>query len=149
MDAALEYARSFAWLLALLSLSLVPVAAGRWARARCPRRQFAVIGVSAGAVASPFSLGLYGTFFIPLLGVVPGMIGLALAMLHGSPGFYLAIALGLVPRGVVVEGIRHVYVEAFNGLIWGTLYGIVGILLDRWRAAPSNPALQPTRFAGG
>jgi len=149
MAAALEYARSAGWLVAHLALALVPIGAGRWARVRCPRRQFAVVGVAAGAVASPFSLGLYGTFFIPLLGFIPGMLGLALAMLHGSPGFYLAIALGLLPRGVVVHGIQDVYVETLNGTIWGVVYGMVGALVDRWRAAPSNPALQPTGFAGG
>ena len=149
MAAAVEYAHYFGWLIALLSLSLVPVAAGRWAGARCPRRKFAVIGVSAGAVASPFSLGLYLTFFIPLLGFVPGMLGLALSMLHGPPGFYLAIALGLVPASTVVERSSHVYVQGLNGLIWGTVYGLVGVLVDRWRAAPSKPALQPTGLAGG
>ena len=149
MAAALEYMRFAGWLVALLSLGVVPVAANRWARLRWSRRRFTVIGISAGAVASPFSMGLYGTFSIPLLGFGSGMIGLALTMLHGSPGFYLAIALGFVPRGEVVHGIQHVYIDAINALIWGTVYGIVGALVDRWRAAPSNPALQPTGFASG
>jgi len=149
MAAALEYARFAGSLLALLSLGLIPVGVSRWARVACPRRHYTIVGICVGAVADPFSLGLYATFFIPLVGFVPGMIGLGFAMLHGSPGFYLATTLGLLPVGVVVHGIQHSYLAVLNGLIWGALYRIVGALVDRWRAAPSSPRMQPTGLVGG
>jgi F0F1-type ATP synthase assembly protein I len=45
------------------------------------------------------------------------------------------VLLGLVPRGEVVSGIGHIYVELFNGILWGVVYGSLGFLVDRFRGA--------------
>src|SRR5437870_1755101 len=106
MASAAEWLRFIGTILAFLSLGLVPIAAGRWARRRCPRWRHMVIGIGAGAVAAPFSMGMYLTFGIPFLGFVPGMIGLILVMIHGAPGFHLATALVLRAPFVVVYWIE-------------------------------------------
>jgi hypothetical protein len=60
------------------------------------------------------------------------MIGLALSMFHGAPGFHLVHSLNLIPLGVV-EGFARFIVELANGLIWAATYGTLGWLIDRAR----------------
>lgn len=120
-------------LLLLLLLAAVPIIAYRIARTQHPSCTFLLTGIALGLVISPLSLGLYATFFIPYIGLVPGMIGLALTMFHGSPGFHLAQSLGIIPLGVV-EGIGHFYIEVINGLIWAVAYGCLGWIADWFRA---------------
>jgi hypothetical protein len=103
-----------------------------------PQFSATATGVGLGLVVSPVSFGLYATYFLgpsSILGavsLVTGMIGLASAMFHGPPGFYIARSLGLVPAGVV-EGVSHVYVEMANALVWAVVYGVLGWVIDRVR----------------
>lgn len=127
-------------LLALLLLAAVPFVFWRYARSHVPRHVWLVTGVAIGAIISPLSLGLYSTFFLGPLGLPTGMLGLVSTLFHGAPGFHVAQWLGLVPYEVVT-GLSHVYVELLNGVIWGTLYGLLGFLIDRLllRARPRTP----------
>ncbi len=52
-----------------------------------------ITGVSWGMVASPFCLGLYSLSYIPVIGLI-GFLGLALSLLHGTPGFEIATLMG-------------------------------------------------------
>jgi len=122
-------------LLALLLLAIVPVAAWHLARVHVPSHVYLITGVAFGLVISPLSLGLYSTYFISPFGFPTGMLGLVSVMFHGAPGFHASVLLGLVPRGEVVSGIGHIYVELFNGILWGVVYGSLGFLVDRFRGA--------------
>jgi hypothetical protein len=145
MRTYLDYSYVFDRLVALLWFGLVPVVAGGWAHLRWPRRQSTVVGVSTGAVAFPFSLGLYATLLIyPVTGLAGLLVSAALMMLHAWPGLYFGIALGLFPKGVMLHGVQHVYLGTMNAVIWGAVYGTVGAHLDRRRTTPSNPRLQRT-----
>ena len=126
--------RHLAVLLLLLLLGLIPVAAYRYAKRRHPNHLFLISGVALGSIASPFSLGLYATFFIPYVGLVPGMLGLFASMFHGVPGFKVATELGIIPLGVV-EGSSEVYLALIDGAIWATVYGCVGWVIDAIRMA--------------
>jgi hypothetical protein len=126
------------WLYALFLLWIVPVLTYRWARRVSPSHTFFTTGIALGAVASAASMGTYGLYWlagnIGLMALPPafiGILGLILVMFHGGPGFYLAIAVGLVSPGVVVDhGITLFYVECLNAVIWATVYGLIGGALD-------------------
>ena len=60
---------------------------------------------------------------------------MALALFHGAPGFEVAKYLGLVPPMSVVEDMGHIYVEGINAIVWGAIYGALGWVIDRIRAA--------------
>ena len=117
-------------LLLLLCLWAVPVATFAWARKRAPRALWRYTGASLGLVVAPATSGLYGLYFVgPLLALV-GLLGLPLAMFHGEPGFELATALGLREPRAVVRGIEHFYIGTLNAIVWATVYGGLGWLLD-------------------
>lgn len=117
-------------LIALLLLWLVPVAAFLFARRRAPAYLWRVTGFCFGAVVSPAATGLYGLYFVGPIAALLGLIGLPLAMLHGPPGYNLAIALGLVPPRTVVQGFQHVYIELLNAVVWSVVYGLLGAAID-------------------
>jgi hypothetical protein len=120
-------------LLLLLFLAAVPIVTYRFARKHYPSRALLIAGIALGSVISPLSLGLYATFFIPYVGLVPGILGLMLTMLHSTPGYGVAVALGLTPSGQVVEGASHLYLAAINGAFWASIYGGLGWVADRYR----------------
>lgn len=132
------------WLIAGFGLWIVPVFTYRYARRIGSSHVWCVTGIALGTVASVASLGTYCLYwlagFIGLMGLpfaALGILGLALALFHGTPGFYLATILGLCSRGVVVHGIEFIYIESLNSLIWAVVYGAIGYALDslirRWR----------------
>jgi hypothetical protein len=119
--------------LLLLPLAVVPIVAYRFARLRNPARLFLVTGLALGAVVAPFSLGLYATYFIPYVGLVPGMLGLLLVMIHSAPGFHLARLLGIVSPAEIIAGSGEPFFLLINALVWSLAYGSLGALIDRLR----------------
>jgi len=121
-------------LIALLLLWLVPIAALAASARLAPTWVGRATGIALGAVVAPAFFGLYGLYFVnPVVGLI-GLIAFPFAMLHGAPGYDLALALGVVPPHTVVAGIQHVYVEALNGAVWASFYGLLGWLVDFMRA---------------
>lgn len=90
--------------------------------------------MTMGSIISPFSMGLYATFFIPIIGLVPGIIGLISAMFHGTPGFTMATWLGIREGRTVVNFTEGISIEIINGIFWGVIYGIVGFGVDLLRS---------------
>jgi hypothetical protein len=119
----------------LILLFLAPVIAYWLARRHIPKRVFTVAGAAFGAVVSPLALGLYSLYHLSAWGLVPGFIGLALTLVHGVPGFMLAVYANLIPSGVVVDDLRStLIIEFINGMVWALAYGLVGAVIDRARA---------------
>ena len=125
------------WLCALFLLWIVPVLTYRWARRISPSHTLCAAGIALGAVASAASMGTYGLYWLagdiglmalPLAFV--GILGLASAMFHGWPGFYLATSLGLTTPETAVHGIHIVYIESLNAAFWAIVYGLIGCPLD-------------------
>lgn len=127
-------------LIALFVLVLVPVITYRIARKNLPGYLWSVTGFSFGLVAAPVSLGLYAMFFVPYVGLVPGMIGLPLSLFHGAPGFEIATFLGLRDARSVVSGNEHLVIGLLNALFWGVVYGFLGFGIDRYRKVRGSNA---------
>lgn len=120
-------------MVALLALWLVPLAAALVSRRVAPSHLWRNTGFTFGLVVAPASLGLYGLFYAGPLAAVFGMLGLVLSLVHGPPGYNLAVAIGLVPSHTVVTGTANVPIEVLNALVWSVVYGVVGWLIDDWR----------------
>jgi hypothetical protein len=129
-------------LLLLLLLVGFPIAGWYWARRHSPKHRWLITGSLFGVIAAPFSTGLYSTYFIPYLGLLPGMLGLSSSLLHGTPGFKLAHVLGLLTPGHITEGPQHVYVDVLNAFVWAPVYGLVGWVIDRIRSQRSAQNVQ-------
>jgi len=117
----------------LILLIVVPGVAWAWSRKRYPSHSWLITGAALGAIISPFSLGLYSTYFLHPIGIATGLVGLLLSLFHGVPGFEIATFLGLRDVGTVVQGVEHLYVEGLNAIVWALVYGFVGWCVDRLR----------------
>jgi hypothetical protein len=120
-------------LLPLLLLWSVPLAVAVLSRRLTPTHLWRNTGIAFGLVVSPASLGLYSLYYVGPIAAVFGMLGLVLVLLHGPPGYKLAVAFGLVPSHAVVTGVASIPVELLNAIIWSVVYGSGGWLIDRWR----------------
>lgn len=128
------------WSILLLTfLILVPIVAYRLARSRLPRHVFCITGVAFGVIVAPWSLGLYSWFFLSPIGFIPGMLGLMLVSVHETPGFQIAIGLGLVQGVEVASDLKqHAVVEVVNAVFWALCYGLVGYVVDYVRNKSHN-----------
>src|ERR1043166_1946199 len=78
--------------LLLMLLLTIPYLVYRWARMNQPTKTGVLTGATFGLVVSPVSFGLYLLgFLIPLIGMLPALIGGTLTIFHGTPGYELSI----------------------------------------------------------
>ena len=119
----------------LLLLWLLPIIVAIISNRRARSHLWRNTGIAFGLVVSPATLGLYALYFLGPIAAILGLIGLPLHLLHGSPGYELAIRFGLVPSHTVVEGLMHVPIESLNAVIWATVYGLVGWGVDAFRSS--------------
>jgi hypothetical protein len=65
------------------------------------------------------------------------MLGLILMLVHGALGFKIAVAFGMIPRGVASGATSQLVIESINGVVWAAIYGAVGCAIDkinrRWK----------------
>ena len=120
-------------LFSLLLLALVPISGYFYAKANKPERKGLITGIALGSIISPFSMGLYATFYIPIIGLVPGLIGLVSSLFHGSLGYNIAIWLGLHKDRTVVDFPDNISIEVINGIVWAFIYGLLGFGVDLLR----------------
>jgi len=123
----------------LLFLVVVPIASYKWAKKNKPEYKVTLLGVGFGAIAAPFSMGLYATYFIPYVGLIPGIIGLLLVSFHGAVGFEIATQLGLRASNSVVNTTEGIQIDIINGFFWALVYGGIGYAVDKLRAYKSRP----------
>jgi len=129
-------------ILFFLLLILIPLVAYKLAKRHRPRKLWTVTLFCFGAIICPLGYGIYGLGFIPFLGLVFTGFGLFISFWHSFVGYKIAIAAGIQKPAVLVSGLGHVWIDVFNGIVWGVLYGAIGYLIDRLRngqsAGPSN-----------
>ncbi len=126
-------------ILLLLLLIIIPILAYKWAKYNRPDYKFTILGASFGTIAAPFSMGLYATFFIPIIGLPTGILGLIMVMFHSSPGYQTALQLGAVPAGVVTDTNSDVIIAIINGFLWAAIYGVFGYIIDKYRNYRESP----------
>jgi hypothetical protein len=129
-------------ILLFLLLLVVPLVSYKWAKKYKNGKLWTITCASLGAIVCPLAFGIYGiggviAGTIPYVGLYVGLALIAVAgaifFSHSAVGYYLAIALGIQQPAVVVEGMGQVQVELINGIVWGTVYGLIGFLIDRLR----------------
>jgi len=59
------------------------------------------------------------------------IVGLISSLFHGEPGWEILTNIGAVPSGTTTTAMSDVWLDVANGLIWMTIYGAVGLVLDR------------------
>lgn len=116
----------------LVLLILIPVVTYLVARHRFSKYLCCITGTAFGAIVSPWAVGLYSLFHLSPWVAPLGFLGLALAFMHGPPGFNLVVHLELIPRGVLSETSRLI-VESINSVIWALVYGLIGLGIDTLR----------------
>lgn len=117
----------------LAFLILIP-AVGYWvARRSFSKYVFCITGATFGVIVSPWALGLYSFYFLLPWGGPLGFLGLALTLIHGVPGFKLAVHLELIPSGVVSGVTSQLIVESINSIVWALIYGLIGLGIDTLR----------------
>src|SRR5689334_5110898 len=98
----------FVGLVGLGGMFVLPVIVYRWGKAHRPRRMAMITGAAFGLVVSPASFGVYAAgMYLPVIGIVPVLIGLPLTLLHSPAGYYAAIGLGFIAPARVVVGSQH------------------------------------------
>jgi hypothetical protein len=120
-------------LFSLLLLALVPIGGYFYAKTKKPDRKFFITGIALGSIISPLSMGIYAIYYIPIIGLVPGLIGLLSSLFHGPVGYNLAIWIGLHKDRTVITFPTNVMIEVINGVFWGLIYGLIGYGIDLLR----------------
>ncbi len=86
-----------------------------------------------GLVVSPVGLALTSLSTIPVVGMLFGLSGAILLVIHGIPGYFMVVSAGLVEPGSLLTGRQQLYIELFNGILWSTVYGLLGFYFDSRR----------------
>ncbi len=108
-------------ILLLILLIIISIVAYKWSKSHRPEYKVTILGLSFGAIVSPFSMGLYATFFISFLGLVTGMLGLAMSMFHGALGYEIAKLLDLFPSQTVTTQSDGAIIHIINGFVWAAI----------------------------
>jgi hypothetical protein len=131
-------------ILLYLLLLIIPFFGFWWARRYKQTKLWTITLASLGAIISPLAFGIYGVGgviagTISYVGLYVGIafvwIASAIFFLHSAVGYKIAIATGIQEPAVVVCGLNSLLIEIINGIIWGIVYGIIGILIDKLRSA--------------
>ena len=120
-------------LFSLLLLVFVPIGGYLYAKRKRPERKGLITGIAFGSIISPLSIGVYAIYYIPIIGLVPGLIGLVSSLIHGPVGYNIAIWIGLHKDRTVVTFPTNVMIEVINGVFWGLTYGLIGFCVDLLR----------------
>lgn len=88
-------------------------------------------GISIGMVISPVSFALLKFTFLPVIGQLLGLIGLAANLTHGSAGYACLISIGFLEIGAHVTPMGLVMINLINGLLFSSVYGMIGYVMDR------------------
>jgi hypothetical protein len=126
-------------LLLYLLLIVVPIAGYFFSRRRYPKRVGLITGICFGLVISPLGYGFYGlsaiasVYIHPTIGVLLVLLSGIILFFQGAAGHKIAIWLGIQTPATVVSGTDHLWIEMINGLLWGSIYGVIGLFVDKAR----------------
>lgn len=113
----------FIFLLLQTVLIVIPIIIYKHAKNRYYEKLYFITGIATGLIISPFSYGLYGFYYIPYIGLIPGMIGLMLSLIIIEP-------LGMVDRYISFNIEGQLAIHTINGIIWAIILGVIGFIID-------------------
>jgi hypothetical protein len=135
-------------ILLFLLLLIVPFFCHWWANRYKQKKLWTVTLASFGVIVSPLAYGIYGiggviAGSIPYIGLYLGLAFIGIAGLiffsHSPVGYQITIATGIQESAVVVAGLGRLWIEIINGIVWGTVYGAIGMLIDKFRNRHAKP----------
>jgi hypothetical protein len=121
----------------LMSLIFVPMGTFLIARKKKPKRLYFYTGLSIGLIAAPFSMGIYGLYYLHFLSGIKmvfyiAMTGFVLMAVHWYPAGLLR---WIVPINYWKENFAMFYIfqSCINALVWMSFYGFIGKFIDKKR----------------
>ena len=89
-----------------------------------------VCAAALGLVIAPLGHSLVHFTFVPVIGKFLGLIGLAIHLTHGWPGYACVMSTGLIEPGAAFTALQLTSIHLLNGLLCGSIYALVGYVLD-------------------
>ncbi len=94
------------------------------------KQQWLWTGMAFGMVIAPISLALMKWVYMPGISKVVGFVGVALNIIHGPLGYFMALSVGLVDSSSVLTVSEVVIINILNGWVWASFYGAIGYQVD-------------------
>ena len=111
-------------------LALIPIVFFElFKQVRCKYKN-TVCGAAMGLAVAPLGHALVHFTFVPVIGKLLGLIGLAIHLTHGWPGYACVMSTGLIEPGAGFTALQLTSIHLFNGLLCGSIYALVGYVLD-------------------
>jgi len=117
----------------LLLLALIPLSCFELFKLfKCTYKN-TLCGISIGLVVAPVGFSLLKFTYVPIIGKFVGLIGLAIHLTHGWFGYACMMSTGLLKTGIAVTALQFTMINVLNGLLFASIYALIGYVLDRRR----------------
>jgi hypothetical protein len=89
-----------------------------------------ICGAAMGLVIAPLGHALVLFTGVPVIGKLLGLIGLSIHLTHGWPGYVCLMSTSLAGPGAVCTALQLTLIHLLNGLLFASVYALVGYVLD-------------------
>ena len=129
----------------LIFLAIVPFSCMYPTKNMQIKYRFMVNGIALGMVIAPVSFGLIQMTYIPLIGMLLGLVGIIINLTHGSIGYISLLWGGMIEPHTTITASELVMINIFNGVLFAYIYGLIGYAVDRKlvNEKEGRPALRP------
>jgi hypothetical protein len=117
----------------LIFLTLIPLSCFELVKLFKYTYRKTICGISIGLVVAPVSFALLKFTYVPIIGKFLGLIGLPIHLIPGWFGYACMIGTGLLEPEIAVTALQLTMINVFNGLLFGTIYGLMGYFGDSKR----------------
>jgi len=115
----------------LIFLAIVPLSCMYLTKNMQIKNRFMLNGIALGMVIAPVSFGLIQMTYIPFIGKFLGLAGVIVNLTHGSIGYISLLWSGLIESNTAITATELTMVNIFNGVLFASIYGLIGHTLDR------------------
>lgn len=117
-------------ILLLNLLLIIPIIGFYFIKIHEFKLKYTVFGILLGSIISPLSLGLYSmAFLLPYIGIV-FLIFMPVNLFFSKPAWWLLVKKLSLIDGINLSLYDHLYLSLLNGLIWATLFSLIGLFFD-------------------
>ncbi len=121
----------------MILLAIIPLSCIELTKLFHSEHKNMICGISFGLVVAPVSFSLLQYTYVPIIGKLLGLIGMAGNLIHGMLGYFCLIGSGILEPAAQLTTMQLVMVNLVNGVLFTYLYGIAGYLIDRKQARKS------------